>query len=100
MIVGESLCGVPLTHDKFKIFTPNLISDAQMRTAILVCLSLHGRHKGDSCVRNAVAAVGNVYKPLEDHGFIYGCGLQDLNGHIGQLIDMDMAVFHKAQQGA
>ena len=46
------------------------------------------------------AAGGNTYKSPEDHGFMCGHGFQDPDGHIWELIHMDMAAFQKAPQGA
>lgn len=100
MIVGENICVMLLTHEKFKTFTPNPIGDARKSTEVLVCLSVDNRPKVDELVRKAVAAGGNTYKAPEDHGFMYGHGFQDLDGHIWELIHMDMAAFEKAQKGA
>jgi predicted lactoylglutathione lyase len=99
MIVGENMCVMLLTHAKFKTFTPNPISDARKSTEVLVCLSLQNREKVDALVRAAVAAGGTTYKSPEDHGFMYGHGFQDLDGHLWELIYMDMAAFENARRG-
>jgi hypothetical protein len=39
-------------------------------------------------VRHAVAAGGRTYKDPEDHGFMYGYGFQDLDGHIWELVHL------------
>jgi predicted lactoylglutathione lyase len=89
MIVSEDIFVMLLTHDKFKTFTPKTICDATKSTEVLVCLSSESRVKVDEMVRKAVAAGGTTYNQPQDHGFMYGHGFQDLDGHIWELIYME-----------
>jgi uncharacterized protein len=89
MIVADNIFVMLLTHDKFRTFTPNPICDARKSTEVLVCLSCESRDQVDSLVRKAVAAGGTEYKEPEDHGFMYGHGFQDLDGHIWELVYME-----------
>ena len=89
MIVGEDIFVMLLTHEKFKTFTPKEICDATKSTEVLVCLSSESREKVNEMVRNAVAAGGTTYNEPQDHGFMYGHGFQDLDGHIWELIYME-----------
>jgi uncharacterized protein len=89
MIVGDDIFVMLLTHDKFKMFTPNPISDARKGTEVLVALSFDSRQEVDEMVRKAVAAGGNTYKEPQDHGFMYAHGFQDLDGHIWEIFWMD-----------
>ncbi|MBD1851459.1 VOC family protein [Leptolyngbya sp. FACHB-711] len=89
MIVSENIFVMLLTHEKFKTFTPNAICDATQSTEVLVCLSAQSRAKIDEMVRQAVAFGGTTYKEPQDHGFMYGHGFQDLDGHIWELVYME-----------
>jgi predicted lactoylglutathione lyase len=89
MIVGEDIFVMLLTEAKFKAFTPKEICDARKYTEVLVCLSLESRANVDEMVRKAVAAGGATYSEPQDHGFMYGHGFQDLDGHIWELIHME-----------
>jgi predicted lactoylglutathione lyase len=89
MIVSENIFVMLLTHDKFKTFTPKDICDATKSTEVLVCLSCESREKVDAMVRQAVAAGGTTYNAPQDHGFMYGHGFQDLDGHIWELVYME-----------
>jgi predicted lactoylglutathione lyase len=40
-------------------------------------------------VRKAVASGGTTYNEPQDHGFMYGHGFQDPDGHIWELIYME-----------
>lgn len=89
MIVTDDIFVMLLTEEKFKTFTPKEICDAKKSTEVLVCLSLESRPQVDEMVRKAVSAGGTTYNDPQDHGFMYGHGFQDLDGHIWELIYME-----------
>jgi uncharacterized protein len=95
MIVGEDIFVMLLTQDKFKTFTPKEICDATKSTEVLVCLSSESRAKVDEMVRKAVAAGGTTYNEPQDHGFMYGHGFQDLDGHIWEIIYMEPSAINQ-----
>jgi predicted lactoylglutathione lyase len=88
MIVDENIFVMLLVEKFFKTFTPNAICDATKSTEVIVCLSAESREKIDETVRTAVAAGGRIYKEAQDHGFMYGHGFQDPDGHIWELVYM------------
>lgn len=89
MIVAEDIFVMLLTEAKFKIFTPKEICDATKYTEVLVCLTTESREQVDEMVRKAIAAGGTTYNEAQEHGFMYGHGFQDLEGHIWELIYME-----------
>ena len=89
MIVSDDIFVMLLTEDKFKTFTPKAICDATKSTEVLLCLSCESREKVDEMVCKTVAAGGTTYNEPQDHGFMYGHGYQDLDGHIWELIYME-----------
>jgi uncharacterized protein len=89
MVVSEDSYAMLLTHPKFKEFTPKPICDATKSTEVLIALSCESRAKVDDLVRAALAAGGATYSAAKDHGFMYGHGFQDLDGHIWELFWMD-----------
>jgi uncharacterized protein len=96
MIVSEDIYVMLLTHAKFKAFTPKKICDATKSTEVLVCLSCESRAQVDDLVRKAVAAGGSLYNEPQDHGFMYGHGFQDLDGHIWELIYMEPSAINQS----
>jgi uncharacterized protein len=88
MIVTEDIFIMLLTEEKFRTFTPKAVCDATKSTEVLVCLTRENREEVDEMVRKAVAAGGTTYNEPQDHGFMYGHGFQDLDGHIWELIYM------------
>lgn len=95
MIVSEDIFVMLLTHEKFQTFTPKKICDATQSTEVLMCLSCESRTAVDDMVRQAVAASGTTYNDPQDHGFMYGHGFQDLDGHIWEIMYMDPSAIHQ-----
>ena len=96
MIVSEDIFVMLLTENKFKTFTPKTICDATKSTEVLVCLSSVSRDEVNEMVRKAVAAGGTTYKEPQDHGFMYGHGFQDPDGHIWELVFMEPSAIKPA----
>ena len=91
MIAGDNIFVMLLVRDRFQSFTPKPVSDATRSTEVLLCLSRESRAAVDAMVREAVAAGGSTYNDPQDHGFMYGHGFQDPDGHIWELIHMQPA---------
>jgi uncharacterized protein len=86
-----------LTHDKFRQFTPRPIADARAATETLLCLSAESREHVDAIVEAAVPAGGAADPgPKQDYGFMYGRSLEDLDGHIWEVMWMDVAAAQAA----
>jgi len=88
MIVDENIFVMLLVEKFFKTLTPNAICDATKSTEVIVCLSAESREKIDETVRTAVAAGARIHREPQDHGFMYGHGFQDPDGHIWELVYM------------
>ncbi|NYE22234.1 VOC family protein [Pigmentiphaga litoralis] len=91
MILGENIFAMLLTHEKFRGFTPKPISDAHTSTEVLTCLSCESRAEVEDLVAKALAAGGTAPQPPMDYGFMYAHGFTDLDGHIWELMFMDMS---------
>jgi predicted lactoylglutathione lyase len=88
MIVAENIYVMLLTETRFKEFTPKPLADARASTEVLVCLTLESRAAVQAMVAKAIEAGGSAYKEPQDHGFMYGHGYQDLDGHLWELVHM------------
>lgn len=91
MVVADDIFVMLLVEDFFQTFTKKAICDASKSTEVLVCLSCESRTEVDDLVRKALSAGGKVPNAPQDHGFMYGHGFEDLDGHIWELVYMDMA---------
>jgi hypothetical protein len=89
MVVSEHIYVMLLTESFFQTFTHKPIADAGKVTEVLVCLSCESRAEVDELVAKALAAGGKAPRAPQDHGFMYGHGFEDLDGHIWELVYMD-----------
>ncbi|KTT27556.1 VOC family protein [Pseudacidovorax intermedius] len=88
LVLGENLYAMLLTEDFARGFTAKPLVDARAATEVLVCLSCESREEVDGLVAKARAAGAAVPRPPQDHGFMYGHGFEDLDGHIWELAFM------------
>lgn len=89
MIIGENIYAMLLVERFFSTFTNKPVADARETTEVLTCLSCESRDEVDALVAKALAAGGRAPNPKQDHGFMYGHGFEDLDGHIWELSWMD-----------
>jgi len=90
MVIEEgSIHAMLLVEPFFQTFTKKPISDAKKSTEVLICLSCASRDEVDSLVKKALAAGGTAPNAPQDHGFMYGHGFEDLDGHVWELMWMD-----------
>jgi len=103
MVISEHIFAMLLAEPFFQTFTRKPVADATKGTEVLVCLSCDSRAEVDALVAKAVAAGGKTPNAPVDHGFMYGHGFEDLDGHLWELMYMDMAAAAQAhgasQQG-
>ena len=90
VVLGENMYAMLLVESFFQTFTNKPISDATKSTEVLVCLSCESREIVDDLVKKAIAAGGRAPREPQDQGFMYGHGFEDLDGHIWELIFMEL----------
>lgn len=91
LMLGGNLYAMLLTEGFARGFTSKPLVDAKAATEVLVCLSCESREEVDALVAKAVAAGGTAPRAPQDHGFMYGHGFEDLDGHIWELVYMSAA---------
>jgi hypothetical protein len=91
MVIAEDIFAMLLVEPFFQTFTKKPIADARSSTEVLVCLSCESRAEVDELVRKALAAGGSAPNAVQDHGFMYAHGFEDLDGHQWELVWMDPA---------
>ena len=97
LVFSETIHAMLLTHDKFRQFTPKKIADAKETSEVLICLSADSREVVDAMVDRAGAAGGNADPcPKQDYGFMYGRSFENPDGHIWEVIWMDVTAAQAA----
>ena len=90
MIISEDITIMLLAEPFFKTFIGDKeIGDPKKATTALICLSTESREKVDELVSLAVEAGGTASARKQDHGWMYGHGFEDLDGHQWELMYMD-----------
>ncbi|MFI9614245.1 VOC family protein [Streptomyces sp. NPDC052023] len=91
VVISDTIVAMLLTRQKYAEFTKKEIVDATKSSQVLLCLSAESREKVDELVDNAIAAGGSASGEPQDHGFMYGRGFDDLDGHTWEVMWMDPA---------
>jgi uncharacterized protein len=90
MVVDENIFVMLLTEERFRDFINDEIADATRTTEAITALSADSREEVDQVVAKAIAAGGKPWKPILEEGPMYGGSFQDLDGHVWELMHMDL----------
>lgn len=91
MVLSDTIHIMLLTHDKFRQFTTRAIAGRDT-AEVLNCLSAESREAVDEFATRAAGAGGKAdHIPSQDHGFMYLRSVEDPDGHVWEIIFMDMA---------
>lgn len=91
MVLSDTIHVMLLTHDKFRQFTPKKIADAKTSNQVLICLSADSRDAVDDIVGKAAGAGGSADpSPKADFSFMYGRSFEDPDGHMWEVMWMDV----------
>ena len=91
VVLSESIFVMLLTHPKAKQFTSKAIADAHKTTEVLNCLSAESKNEVNEMVDKAVNFGGSENGNPKDHGFMFQRSFNDLDGHIWEVMWMDMS---------
>jgi hypothetical protein len=91
IVISDTIYAMLLVEPFFQTFTKKPISDAKASTEVLLCLSCDSREQVDTLVTKALEAGGKTPMDKQDHGFMYGHGFEDPDGHQWELMFMDMS---------
>lgn len=89
MVISEHIYTMLLREEFFKTFTNKTVTDARKSTESIIALSAENREQVDDIVDRALLAGGTSPMPVQDHGWMYGRGFTDLDGHMWEVIYMD-----------
>ena len=92
MVFSDTIHAMLLTHEKFRQFTPKAIADSRSTSEVLICLSADDKDAVDAMVEKAATAGGRADPSAkQDYGFMYGRSFEDPDGHIWEIMWMDVA---------
>jgi predicted lactoylglutathione lyase len=92
MVFSETIHVMLLTHDKWRDFTSKKIPNAHESAQVLLCLSSDTKDGVSDLVEKAIVAGGKPDPtPTQDFGFMFGRSFEDPDGHIWEVMWMDMS---------
>ncbi len=101
MTFSEAIHVMLLSRERFADFAPRPVADPRTGTGVLLCLSAGSRAEVDAVVDRAGPAGGTADpRPPQDHGFMYGRSYEDPDGHVFEVMWMDVEAAMKAMSAA
>ncbi|MCY7270450.1 MAG: lactoylglutathione lyase [Sphingomonas bacterium] len=90
-----------LTHARWADFTPKAIPDAKTNAQVLLALSRDSRGAVDAITAKAQAQGALIDPtPIQDSDWMYGRSFEDPDGHIWEVMWMDVAAASAAMADA
>lgn len=93
IIINDNIFVIIMNEERFKEFSKKETVDTTTASEAIFCLSADSREQVDVLVNMALSAGGKTYSEPQDHGFMYGWGFQDLDGHLWEVVYMDESAF-------
>ncbi|MCL9805673.1 VOC family protein [Flavobacterium amniphilum] len=93
MVLTEEIYVMLLTHDKFNEFITKEIGNSHKTASVINCLSVNNTDEVNTMTENALKAGGKEPMPARDYGFMQQRSFEDLDGHLWEVLYMDMAKF-------
>ncbi len=85
---GQLFINLPVKQLQTSIdfFTAKTIVDASTQTEVITAISASSRAEVDELVNKTLAAGGQPFNDPVDHGFMYNWSLQDVDGHLWEVM--------------
>jgi len=93
MVWSETINVMLLTHEKWKTFTNRPIPP-NSSSEVMLAISFDSREGVDSTIKKVTDNGGIAdINPIQDLGFMYNRNITDLDGHVWEIMWMDLAAF-------
>ncbi|MFD4294595.1 VOC family protein [Rhodococcus sp. NPDC058505] len=90
LVINDQAMVMLLEEPKFRVFIADDICDTSSAREVLLCVSADSREEVDTLVDGAIAAGGSAWMEPHDNGFMYSRAFRDLDGHVWEVMWMDM----------
>jgi predicted lactoylglutathione lyase len=92
MVWSEVITFQLMTKEYFATFSPKKLGDAKLSCGMLIALNRESRSQVDEMVSSAAKAGGVPdVRPVMDQGWMYNRTFEDPDGHIFEVMWMDVA---------
>ena len=93
MVWSENIFVMIMTHEKFAGFATKPIADTKTKLAGLFSLSVDSVDEVNNIVTNGLKAGGKETNEPKDYGFMQQRSFEDLDGHLWEVLYMDVTKF-------
>jgi len=93
MVLTDEIYVMLLTHFKFKEFTKKEIGNAFTTASVINSLSVDSVDEVNLMADKALSAGGKETNEPKDYGFMQQRSFQDLDGHLWEVLYMDVSKF-------
>ena len=93
MIINEDCAVMLLKEEFFKTFTEKDLVDSHTSTEVLTAITVDSRESVDKMMDIALTSGAGESGDPREHGFMYGRAFSDPDGHIWEVLWMDMNAF-------
>ena len=89
VVIGDKICVMILTSDKFKEFTKKEIPDKNTESEVINAIQVNSKEEVDEIYNKALSSEGKKAYDFTEYDFMYGRAFLDLDGHIWEVFWMD-----------
>ena len=93
MVWSEEIFVMLLTHAKFTQFTKKKIADTKTTASVINSLSVESNEAVNEFMEKALNAGATEPNEAKDYGFMQQRSMEDLDGHLWEVLYMDMSKF-------
>lgn len=95
MVLSEEIYVMLLTHPKFKEFTKKEIGNTSKTASVINSLSVDSNEEVNTMMEQVLKAGGKEPHEAKDYGFMLQRSFEDLDGHLWEVLYMDVSKFPK-----
>ncbi|MEP6713827.1 MAG: VOC family protein [Ferruginibacter sp.] len=97
MVVSDEIVLMLLNHAKFSEFTKKKIADTKTTASVINSLSVESNDAVNEFMTKALSAGATEPHEAKDYGFMQQRSLEDLDGHLWEVLYMDMSKMPKKE---
>jgi hypothetical protein len=97
MLLTEEIYVMLLTHPKFNEFTKKEIANSFKTASVINSLSVDSNEEVNTMIEKSLAAGGKETNEAKDYGFMQQRSFEDLDGHLWEVLYMDLSKFPQQQ---
>jgi uncharacterized protein len=99
IVVSDTIVLMLLTRERFGDFVTGPVGDPRVATTSISCLSADSPQEVDDLVSRALASGGAEWLPRMQEGPMYGHSFTDPDGHVWEILHMDLGVIEGVPAG-